>query len=94
MSFVPKFFSSVFGGGGGGAPAQPSVPAVPPPAPAAAPPPAPAPPTAPAQPPSFIPSLSPGQKAQKAGITATSLLGAAATGGPGGQLAQKTLLGA
>jgi hypothetical protein len=88
MSFVPKFFSSVFGGGGGGG--APAVPAVPPPAPVAPPPAPPAAPTAAPQPPSFIPTLSPGQKAQKASITATSVLGAAATAG---QSAQKTATG-
>jgi hypothetical protein len=87
MSFVPKFFSSVFGGGGGGG--APAVPAVPPPAPVAPPPAPPAAPTAAPQPPSFIPTLSPGQKAQKAAGTA-SFLGAAATAG---QLAGKTATG-
>jgi hypothetical protein len=89
MSFVPKFFGSIFGGGGGGG--APAVPAVPPPAPVAAPPAPPAAPSAAPTPPSFIPELSPGQKAAKAAGTATSVLGAAATAG---QSAKKTLLGA
>lgn len=88
MSSVGKFFGNIFGGGGGQS--APAVPAIPPPAPVPAPPPAPAPPQAAPSPPSFVPSTQAGTK-QKAAITATSMLGAAATAG---QSAKKSLLGA
>jgi len=58
-------------------------------APVAAPPAAPTLPGAPPPPPAFAPGTSPGAK-QRAQLTATSMLGAAATTG---QTAKKTLLG-
>jgi hypothetical protein len=66
----------------------PAAPAAP--APAAAPPTPPIPPTSPPAPPQFSPGAAPAAK-QKAAITGTSLLGAAAAAG---QTAKKTLLGA
>ncbi len=93
MSFVERAFTPP--GTGSNPPGSPMNPLIPPPvaaapAPVAAPPAPPTLPTAPAPPSMFAPGQAPGAR-QRAAITGTTMLGAAATTG---QTAKKTLLGA
>lgn len=95
MGFVERAFTPP--GAGAAPPGSPANPlpgaiaaAAPTPAPVAAPPPPPTLPTAPPPPPLFQPGIAPATQ-QRAAVTGTSILGAAATAG---QTAKKTLLGA
>jgi hypothetical protein len=85
MGFISRIFTP--SGGGGAAPVPPPVPTPAPIAPPPTPPPAPA---AATPPPQFQPGATPGQKSQLGAVSATTLLGAAATSG---QKGTKTLLG-
>ena len=92
MGFIQRAYTPPGAGGASlGSPANPipgAVTAPPAPAPAPAPPP-PTLPTAPAPPQLFQPGTTPAAR-QRAAVTGTSILGAAATAG---QTAKKTLLG-